>query len=413
MMVYEPAAELRRALDALRESKASGEITETDAEAIEELAAHERTKVEECKLKTYTVRNHVRNLRLWAIRCDAGLVDATEDDIAACLSSMRTGGHPDVKDEGINVGNYQTALRVFYRLHEATAIDPDDHNSEGDTLKIEPHDGRQLEPDDLLYEPEIDALLSACAEASPREAMFVAVGLATGQRIDALRTLRLKHVIERGPTMEITLNTEEGALKGARGSKPLLWAKYWAKPWLDNHPYKDNPDAAVFCPLPDSNRAGGEPEPITGQTLRINLGRRASEAGIEKDMYPHLLRHTAITRMVQEGLSEQQIKQLVGWARERGRFQKYVTLADEVNNDAVRTSLDLPTSGDAVVIGKPSLQKCGTCGEEYPPDRGHCPLCISTHRMTVTPEPTVEKIVEAIRAIDPEEKDQVRDILEK
>lgn len=376
-MVYEPAAELTRAITALQESKESGKISTSDSNAIERLVEHECRKIEENELTAYTVRNHIRNLRLWAIRCDAGLIEASEDDITACLESMRTGTHPDVKDGGINVGNYQTALRVFYRFHDSTDIDPDSHNSQRDPLKIEPHEGRQLDPADLLYRADVDALLSACSRSSPRDAMFVAIGLATGQRIDALRTLRLKHVMRNGPTMKISLNTEEGALKGAYGTKPLLWAKYWAEPWLESHPYKENPDAAVFCPLPDNNRNGGETDPVTGQTLRTHLSHRATEAGIEKDVYPHLLRHTAITRMAHEGLSEQQIKQLVGWNRERGRFEKYVTLADKANNESIRQTLELPTGQGSIVVGKPTLKKCRgeSCGEEYPPDRGQCPVC--------------------------------------
>lgn len=376
-MVYEPAAELTRAITALQESKESGEISTSDATAIEELVEHECRKIEEEGLSAYTVRNHVRNLRLWAIRCESGLVEATEDDITACLESMRSGTHPDVKEEGINIGNYQTALRVFYRFHDSTAIDPDSHNSHGDPLKIEPHEGRQLDPDDLLYQADVDALLSTCSQSSYREAMFVAVGLATGQRIDALRTLRLRHVTRTGPTMQISLNTEEGALKGASGTKPLLWAKYWAEPWLESHPYKENPDAAVFCPFPDNSRNGGETDPLTGETLRTHLSQLATEAGIETDVYPHLLRHTAITRMVQEGLSEQQIKQLVGWNRERGRFEKYVTLADKANNESIRQALALPIGEESIVIGKPTLKKCQTetCGEEYPSGRAQCQVC--------------------------------------
>lgn len=411
-MASEAAEELERALNALHRSKESGEITGRDAEAIEDLVEHEREKVAEGELKNYTVRNHVRNLRLWSIRCDSGLVDATEDEIAACLDSLSSGDHPDVKDEGINVGTYQTALRVFYRFHDASDIDPDDHDTEDDALKIDLHDGRQLNPEDLLYQDEIDALLAACVQTSPRDAMFVATGLATGQRIDALRTLRLKDVTENGPAMEISLNEEAGALKGARGSKPLLWAKYWAKPWLRNHPHRGDPDAAVFCPLPDS-RNGGESDPVTGQTIRVNLRRRAGEAGIEKNVYPHLLRHTAVTRMVQEGLSEQQVKQVVGWVRERGRFQKYVTLADEVNNDSVRESLNLPPSGDKVVIGKPSVQKCGNCGEEYPLDRNRCPVCDGVFTTNGGNDPLDEDVAAVIRRLDSKGKEQVRRLLDE
>lgn len=364
----------------LEEALENNEIAEVDYDAIRELLDHEIGQMKQGDKSPYTIRNHGRKLMLWAKRCEAGLVEASEQDIAACLRGFRSGSHPDVKDSGIGVGNYQGVLRVFYRFHDDLGIDPNDHDHDNDTLKIDQHKGRKLSADDLLFREDIDKLLSACARKSPREAAFVALALATGQRIDAIRTLRLKHITDSGVTMDIQLNESEGQLKGASGSRPLLWAKYWVRPWVNNHPHKGNPEAAVFCPLPDNNRNGGSTDPVTGETIRTNLSRRASEAGLEKDIYPHLFRHTAITRMCQEGLSEQQIKQMVGWAKDSGQFDKYNNLSQDLNNDSMRESLGLPTSGEKVIIGKPSLSKCDieSCGEEYQPEAPKCPVCGGT-----------------------------------
>ena len=105
--------------------------------------------------------------------------------------------------------------------------------------------------------------------------------------------------------------------------------------YYDNHPYHDDPDAALFCPKPDAPLPDDrDPRgPIHYQTIRNRLHRIGEKAGIEpeKKVYPHLLRHTAITRMVLEGLNEQKIKKVVGWAPDSSQFETYVSLADDLS----------------------------------------------------------------------------------
>jgi len=343
----------------------SGDIAKEDAEAIEKFIEHDRGEN-----KLTTVRGHFTVLRTAARRTNIPLVESSEDDLSELLSLMRSGAHPDVKDSGIGVSNYQKAFRVFYRYHSNLGIDPEE-------IEIDKERGRQIRPNDLLTQEDIDALLTNCYGL--RDRALLAMGLATGQRIDALRTLRNKHVTIQGQTMDITLNEEEGTLKGANGSKPLLWSKHYVKSWYDNHPYKDDPEAALFCPTPDAPLPDDrDPQgPMHYQTIRDKLHRIGKKAGVEpeKSVYPHLLRHTAITRMVLEGLNEQKIKMIAGWSADSSEFETYVTLSDELSNDSIREDLGLPTSGDVPVLGRPTLQECPECHDRLPEDPAHCPTC--------------------------------------
>jgi integrase len=343
----------------------SGDIVKEDAQAIEDFIEHDQGKN-----KLTTVRGHFTVLRTAARRATVPLVESDEDDLSSLLSSMRSGAHPDVKDGGIGVSNYQKAFRVFYRYHSELGVDPT-------AIEIDEERGRQVGADDLLFQEDVDALLRNCYTL--RDRALLAMGLATGQRIDALRTLRNKHVTIRGQTMDITLNEEEGTLKGASGSKPLLWAKHYLKAWYRNHPYKDDPEAALFCPtpdapLPDDRNPRG---PIHYQTVRDKLHRIGKKAGVEpeKFVYPHLLRHTAITRMVLEGLNEQKIKKIAGWSADSSQFEIYVSMSDELSNDSIREDLGLPTSGEVPVLGRPTLQECPECHDRLPEDPDHCPTC--------------------------------------
>lgn len=360
-----------------------------------------------------TIRAHAQYLHKFRERSDTPLLEQTNRGLTDVLDAMRSGSHPDVKDSGIQLNGYQSALRVFYRFHTDHEVDPDE-------IEIEQGSSRNLTPDDLLYRDEVDDLLNAARRTSVRDMAVIALMLATGQRLEAVRTLRLRHVESDGPTMQITLNEDEGALKGASGTKPLLWAKHYVRPWVESHPFTDDPDAALFCTVNHGAGRGQGPEaPISDDAIRRLLRDRAKEAGIQKDVYPHLLRHTAITRMVSEGLGEQQIKQIVGWAADSSQFETYVSLADELNNDAVRESLGLPTSDTGVpTIGRPTLARCPECNDQLPDDSERCPTC-QTPLTNVEAEegepeerqPSAEELAEQFRR-DPEKLEKVIEKLE-
>lgn len=372
-------------LDCLKEETEAGDIAEVDCELIEEYV----TWIIGQKADK-TVKNHAFHLRKLAYRSDTPLAEATVGDLETTLDAMKGGTHPDVKDSGIGVGNYQGTLRVFYRYYDDLGVDPE-------AIEIERNSGRDLSPNDLLYQDDVDDLLHACFE-NARDRAFIAIALATGQRLDAIRTLRLKH-IEHGAngTMSIRLNEEEGALKGASGTKPLLWSKKYVRDWVENHPYKGQPDAAVFCATDKAVLARHDVEPaqpMDDSAFRRILNTRADKAGLDKKIYPHLLRHCAITRMVLEGLSEQQIKNIVGWAPDSSQFGTYVTLADELSNDSIREQLGVPTSDQNIVIGRPTLEDCPNCGDRLPEGAERCITCQTALTHTAAEEGPIEGAVD-------------------
>lgn len=357
---------VERQLELLKQEVANGEIAESDSEAIQSFIRNKRGSKAQSTLK-----NYLTYLRTIPKRSDIPLTEMTVKDIENLLNSLRDGSHPEVKDDGIGVSNYQKTLRVFYRYHDDLGIVPED-------IEIDQQPGRNLNADALLFRRDVDAMLRACRNL--RNRALITLMLATGQRLDAVRTLRLKHLQSDGRTMEIQLNEEEGALKGANGTRPLLWSKHYVRDWYENHPHRDNPEAALFCPFPDrvgqNEPASEEGEPLQGQTIRDIINRIADRAGLEKNVYPHLFRHTAITRMVLEEIHPQNIKRMVGWTGDSDQFETYVSLADDMNNDALREAHGLPTSDEGIpVIGRPTLERCPECNDELPEGSETCLSC--------------------------------------
>lgn len=369
-------------LEQERRRLAEADIPDGDKKLINDLADRELGQKQ-----TNTVRNHMLYLRKLSERMEVALCEAELDDVLGCLRDMRDGVHPDVKDDGIVVGSgYQASARVFYKTFNL-GIDHRDIEVEED------YNGRELSPDDLLYVDEVDALLAAARRKSLCYSAFIALILATGQRLDAVRTLRLKHVNQDGPAMTVRLNEEEGDLKGAKGDKPLLWAKHYVRRWYESHPHKDNPDAALFPAQATGNYSsdnGWATEPPEGKTIRAMIRKIKEQAGIDKYVVPHILRHCALTRMVAEGLSEQQIKNIAGWHGDSSQFERYVTLSDEIATDSVRKELGYPTSeSGAPIVGRPSLDQCPNCGDHLPDGTERCLTCKTalTHREAEKGEP--------------------------
>jgi len=140
-----------------------------------------------------TQQTHLSNLRTAAHRLDhydATLADADVNTLNDLLTDYDSGTHPDVADNGIVPDPHQSSLRNFYG-HHGLVDDPSDIDCDSD------YDGRELEALDLWIQDDVNAWLDATRNGNARgfrdRAMF-ALALATGQRIDAIRSLRIKHI---------------------------------------------------------------------------------------------------------------------------------------------------------------------------------------------------------------------------
>jgi integrase len=406
------ADRVRGSVDRLDAAHERGEITDDDHRLIHDLLEYEA--MAEGKANT-TLQNRTQSLYKTAERGETPLTEHDPESIQRLLEAFKSGRHDDVKNGGIGVSNYQKALRVFYRRHDHLGIDPD-------AIDIDKDHGKDLRPEDLLYRDEVDAILQQTRDLRDR-ALFALI-LATGQRNDAVRTLRMEHVELDDRTMTIRLNDTEGATKGASGTVPLLWAKHYVREWVDHHPYQDDQKAALFPPAKGAVPEEKRRDPMNSDGVTKAIRRMADRGDGEKDRHgttPHLLRAAAITRMAAKGVSEQRMKQIVGWSRDSSQFDTYVALANDINNDRIREEMGYATSNDdPPVIGRPTLETCPNtgCGDTIPDGRDTCPTCgfdLSAPADTEDPTPdtdSVNQVAAALRqAIEEHGEAQAGDIL--
>ncbi|MFC5971485.1 tyrosine-type recombinase/integrase [Halomarina salina] len=226
--------------------------------------------------------------RLAIFARERDLTTATAAELNADIQAMLDGTHRSVKDDGLTMGtlrSYQAALRVFYGYHDGFSVTPDE-------IQLFDKADTHIDPADMLTKEEIHMAREAADNV--RDLLIFDLLLYTGMRRGALRTLRVKDVdVQAG---EWRFNSEVDGLKKIHqpfAPRPLLMAKATVRDWLEYHP-DPQPDNYLVTARP--NFAAVDPSvPIAGETVRRVMADIKADAGIEKPMHPHAMRHNFVT----------------------------------------------------------------------------------------------------------------------
>ncbi len=326
-----------------------------------------------------TLENYVSKCRRFAY--DVDLLDTSELELKELLQQYKDGTHPNVKNEGLSNGSlllYSIALRKFYQVHDNVDVDAGE-------LPIPTQKEIAVDPDDMLSRDEIQELRSA-AQNNRDLALFDFL-IYTGQRASATRTLQIKHLtLEEG---RFQLNGEAEGLKGADENgkwRDLLLSAASLRQWLQTgHPDPENPDAYVFCPLPQFANGGpfkedrnlSDEEVATTQmgesSVHQVLGRLKKRTDLNKPLHPHALRHNFVTIALRRGVPESAIKHQLGHAPDsRVMESTYAHLKDSDHIREARKAFDLDTKE---ADSKLTPEVCPRCGENPPESAKLCPWC--------------------------------------
>lgn len=206
------------------------------------------------------------------------------------------------------VGQYQSALKLFYGVHDAASVDPEAINvSSGGTSSIDERT--------VLERDEFFAIRDAAE--NPRDRCLVDLLGYTGQRIRAIQTLRVGDVYpHEGRTGVYYLNEGAEGLKSAEKTmkkRPLLGAKRAVLDMLEYHP-TGNEDDPLLTVLQSASR-GTPGDEWSQATMRYTLKKLAERAGVDKPVNPHAFRHFFVTAAKRDyEMDDGQIKKLLGHA---------------------------------------------------------------------------------------------------
>lgn len=353
--------------------KLRGDVAEADYEAITDLldaldpevpgkVFRDNGNGRETK-ESKTLANYTGRLRLAATEVDGTLLEQTTESINDLMAGMASGDAEIAPDDGYSkgsVGQYQSALKAFYRYHDGHDVDPE-------AIPVFAPEKTSVDDRDMFTVEEVQAMRDAID--SPRERCLFELLAYTGQRIRAIQTLRLKDIdLEEGV---LYLNEDAEGLKGAKGKRPLLGAEAYVRRWMDYHPTKEREDYLITPAATGGGEPGGM---LTQDTIRYHLRKIADKAEVDKDVHPHIFRHYFTTIAKRDyDMDDAYVKHLRGDSPGSNVMEttyRHLSDDDAIEHAMVQTGEKEPEPQSPL-----SPEKCPTCGEILEPNAKACSAC--------------------------------------
>jgi integrase/recombinase XerD len=223
-----------------------------------------------------------------------GLERVTREQVLGYLAGqMRAGAKPRT------MARQLSTLRRFYRHLLETGTIHEDPTREVEAPRL---DARLPQ---ALTEAEVEALLAAPDPGDPlglRDRTLLEVVYATGVRVSELVGLALDRVRRDAGYLLV---------EGKGGKQRLVPLGEEALDWLER--YLDHGRPALLGGRASDrvfvSRRGGS---LTRQAVWYRLRKYAREAGIDKPLSPHTLRHSFATHLLNHGLDLRSLQMLLG-----------------------------------------------------------------------------------------------------
>lgn len=303
-----------------------------------------------------TYRNHCIGLTIFGNWCDKKFSELNENDIYDYFDYLETytyereGKAKHYSESSIYF--YKMTLRKFLRIIEKEDL--------SELIKCKNSATKKL-PEDILSKEDVNKLLNAAQ--TPRDKAIIATFYESGARKGELLSVRLKHIVFDENGCIVTL---PGGKTGARRIR-LVFAASYLRQWIEGHPTKDNRESYLFVSSRDSHPV------ISLSALKEDLNRIAERAGVKKRVNPHAFRHARATHLA-EHLTEQQMKNYLGWTESSSMASIYVHLSGKDMDNAILKMNGVitdETHADGLRVGRcprckelnsETAMYCGRCG---------------------------------------------------
>ena len=227
-------------------------------------------------------------------------------------------------------------------------------------LRVKENDSR-VTPDNLLSKEEFKAIVKATENSRDRALVYVLFEAAL--RPGELLTMTVGSVEFKDKYCLITVNGKTGIkrIPLVVSYKPLL-------EWLRDHPNRDNPNAPLWASFSNSNKGGR----LSYRRFRLLIKRLAEKAGLKKDVWPYLFRHSTLTEIAKV-FTEARLEQYAGWVHGSKMSRRYVHFSARDLEDAVLGLHGFRKQDDTEGVLK--LVECPRCGTQNTPGSVYCNFC--------------------------------------
>ena len=320
-------------------------------------------------LKLGSIQNLLFNMKFIGENVDKKLDAIDEQDIMSLLKKIETKKWADSTKYNVKI-----TLKKFCGFIEQEELSK--------KIKIKNSKNRKL-PDELLTKEEIEKMISVASH--PRDKALIAALYETGCRISELLLMQVKHITFDDHGAVLILADGKTGMRRVR----VVYASSFLRQWMDSHPINDR-DAPLWITL-DKNRTN-----LKYNSVRKMIWRAAEKAEINKRVHPHLFRHSRATHLT-EHMTEQQMKQYLGWVADSKMAAIYVHISGRDMDDAVLKMYGLQKEEDLIDPMKPG--QCPRCHELNPPNARYCFKCglmLSKEQITVENE-AMKEIMEKLQ----------------
>ena len=252
--------------------------------------------------------------------------------------------------------------------------------------------------EDMVTDQDIAALITHSLNI--RDKAMWAVQYEAGVRIGEFCSLRLKHVKRDDRGFLIAVDGKTGARKVRLHTSQVELAA-----WINTHPLKDNPEAPLWVTL------NGKFNRMKPASVRIQLKKTCKRAGITKRVFPHLFRHSEITRLVLK-VPDLAMKARHGLSANSKMLSRYAHLNQDDLDDSYFTGIGVKVPEKQEQ--ERSLKTCEKCQTVNAPENDLCNSCQQplTLETAILLDTQAEKEKEAFVAENKKIKSKVSDLEE-
>lgn len=260
--------------------------------------------------------------------------------------------------------DYNITLKLLLRMIHKENYNPEAYRGLLKTTYRESNE-LSLNASDLLTDEELSKIISV---SKPMFKALISLQNENGMRPSELLSLTIG-------SLQFKETFTEVSIRQSKTVKRLNYANVsdsYLREWYNQHPRKNDPNAPLF---PSYYRGIEHMDFLTPPGYATALRMFAKRAGIAKRVYPYLIRHTAITRMLRDGWTIQMIQSLVGHTIGSNTIRKYSHLADE---DVKKYVLEktIEKENKSISEGKElGYLLCNFCKTRNVPEAYYCSSC--------------------------------------
>ena len=219
--------------------------------------------------------------------------------------------------------------------------------------------------DMLVSKQDVFNMIAACRNS--RDRAFVSTLYEGGFRIGELGSLRWKQVKFSDWNVAVNVDNKTGKPRYI----PMVMSRPYLAQWKNEYPLPITDDGYVFL-------TAGRHQQLQYRGVTKQFEKIAKRAGIQKNVTPHIFRHSRITHLINDGFKESMIKMMMWGSVDSEMFKAYAHLtAGDIDTEIARQAgIILPDKRDQSTcleprqcpvchtINAPTQCFCGNCGTE-------------------------------------------------